>query len=82
VKYVGTQNVTDALTKSLPRPAFEEHKEYMADTISFQAETERMVMCYLGHCQVLRRHVRKIKKELALLHNVKLWFPLESVDLF
>ena len=40
MKYDGTQNVPDALTKSLPRPAFEEHKEYMADTISLQAETE------------------------------------------
>ena len=35
VKYDGTQNVPDALTKSLPRPAFEKHKEYMAGTSIF-----------------------------------------------
>ena len=28
VKCAGTQNVSDALTKSLPRPAFEKHREY------------------------------------------------------
>ena len=29
VKCAGTQNVSDALTKSLSRPAFEKHREYM-----------------------------------------------------
>ena len=32
VKCVGTQNVSDALPKTLPRPAFEKHKEYMIGT--------------------------------------------------
>ena len=32
VKCAGMQNVSDALTKSLPRPAFEKHKEYMIGT--------------------------------------------------
>ena len=32
VTYAGTQNVSDALTKSLARPAFEKHREYMWGT--------------------------------------------------
>jgi hypothetical protein len=32
VKCDGTQNVSDTLTKSLPRPAFEKHREYMVGT--------------------------------------------------
>ena len=32
VKCAVTQNVLDALTKSLPRPAFEKHREYMVGT--------------------------------------------------
>ena len=32
LKCAGTQNVSDALTKSLPRPAFEKHREYMIGT--------------------------------------------------
>eukprot|EP00961_Rhodomonas_salina_P096952 1304279-Rhodomonas_salina.1 len=28
-KCAGTQNVADALTKSLPAPAFEKHREYL-----------------------------------------------------
>ena len=32
MKCAGTQNVSDALTKSLPRLAFEKHKEYMIGT--------------------------------------------------
>ena len=32
VKCAGKQNVSDALTKSLPRPAFEKYKEYMIGT--------------------------------------------------
>ena len=32
VKCAGTQNVSDALTKSLARPAFEKHREYMWGT--------------------------------------------------
>ena len=44
MKYDGTQNVPDALTKNLPRPAFEEHKEYMAGTISLQA-ISRFILC-------------------------------------
>ena len=32
VKCAGKQNVSDALTKSLPRPAFEKHKGYMLGT--------------------------------------------------
>jgi hypothetical protein len=30
LKCAGPQNVSDALTKSLPRPAFEKHREFMA----------------------------------------------------
>ncbi len=38
IKCVGTQNVSDALTKSLPRPAFEKHREFMVGTrVSFSA---------------------------------------------
>jgi hypothetical protein len=29
IKYAGTQNVADALTKSLPRPAFHNHREFL-----------------------------------------------------
>lgn len=32
LKCVGPQNVSDALTKSLPRPAFEKHREFMVGT--------------------------------------------------
>ncbi len=32
VRCVGTQNVSDTLTKSLPRPAFEKHREFMVET--------------------------------------------------
>ena len=32
IKCAGTQNVSDALTKSLPRPAFEKHREFMVGT--------------------------------------------------
>ncbi len=32
VKCAGTQNVSDVLTQSLARPAFEKHKEYMWGT--------------------------------------------------
>ena len=32
VKCAGTQNVSDALTKSLARPAFAKHREYMWGT--------------------------------------------------
>ena len=32
VKCAGTQNVLDTLTKSLARPAFEKHREYMWGT--------------------------------------------------
>ncbi len=32
MKYAGPQNVSDALTKSLPRPAFEKHREFMVGT--------------------------------------------------
>ncbi len=31
-KCLGTQNVADSLTKSLPRPAFAKHREYMWGT--------------------------------------------------
>ena len=34
VKCAGTQNVSDALTKSLARPAFEKHREHMWGTVS------------------------------------------------
>jgi hypothetical protein len=33
VKCAGTQNVSDALTKSLAKPAFEKHREYMWGTL-------------------------------------------------
>jgi hypothetical protein len=32
IKYAGTQNVADALTKSLPRPAFHKHREFLKGT--------------------------------------------------
>jgi hypothetical protein len=32
LKCAGPQNVSDALTKSLPRPAFEKHREFMVGT--------------------------------------------------
>ena len=32
IKCAGTQNVSDALTKSLARPAFEKHREHMWGT--------------------------------------------------
>jgi hypothetical protein len=32
MKCAGPQNVSDALTKSLPRPAFEKHREFMVGT--------------------------------------------------
>jgi hypothetical protein len=33
VKCVGTQKVSDVLTKKLDRPAFEKHREYMWNTL-------------------------------------------------
>ncbi len=33
VKCAGTQNVSDALAKSLPRPAFEKHREHMVGNV-------------------------------------------------
>ena len=48
VKCDGTQNVSDALTKSLPRPAFEKHREYMVGTkvpfSAFYASTVNLKM--------------------------------------
>jgi len=48
VKCAGTQNVSDALTKSLPRPAFEKHREYMVGTkvpfSAFDASTVNLKM--------------------------------------
>jgi hypothetical protein len=32
LKYEGPQNVSDVLTKSFPRPAFEKHREFMVGT--------------------------------------------------
>jgi hypothetical protein len=44
VKCAGTQNVSDALTKSLPRPAFEKHREYKVGTkVPFSAFYASMV---------------------------------------
>jgi hypothetical protein len=37
VKCAGTQNFSDALTKSLARPAFEKHREHMRGTLPFSA---------------------------------------------
>ena len=38
LKCAGPQNVSDVLTKSLPRPAFENHREFMVGTrVSFSA---------------------------------------------
>ena len=38
IKCAGTQNVADALTKSLPRPAFQKHREFLEGTAqSFSA---------------------------------------------
>ena len=36
LKFVGPQNISDTLTKSLPRSAFEKHREFMVGTrVSF-----------------------------------------------
>ena len=32
IKCAGTQNVADALTKSLPKPAFHKHREFLHGT--------------------------------------------------
>jgi hypothetical protein len=38
VKFTGTQNVSDTLTKIFPRPDFEKHREYMWGTrVSFSS---------------------------------------------
>jgi hypothetical protein len=38
IKCAGTQNVADALTKSLPKPAFQKHRVFMQGTAqSFSA---------------------------------------------
>ena len=38
IKCAGTQNVADALTKSLPKPAFHKHREFLHGTAqSFSA---------------------------------------------
>jgi len=38
IKCAGTQNVADALTKSLPRPAFHKHREFLKGIVqSFSA---------------------------------------------
>ena len=38
LKCAGTQNVADALTKSLPKPAFHKHREFLQGTTkSFSA---------------------------------------------
>ena len=38
IKFASTQNVADALTKSLPRPAFHKHREFLKGTAqSFSA---------------------------------------------
>ena len=53
LKCAGTQNVSDALTKSLPRPTFEKHREYIIGTrvpfSAFNAGTvnlSRPIMAY------------------------------------
>jgi hypothetical protein len=60
LKCAGTQNVSDALTKSLPRPAFEKHREYMIGTrvpfSAFYAGTvnlSRPTWHMLSNCQLL-----------------------------
>ena len=35
VKCAGTQNVSDVLTTTLERPAFEKHREHMWGTVPF-----------------------------------------------
>jgi hypothetical protein len=54
LKCAGTQNVSDVLTKSLSRPAFEKHREYMIGTrvpfSAFYAGTvnlSRPIMAYV-----------------------------------
>ena len=53
VKCEGTQNVSDALTASLPRPAFEKHKEYMIGTrvpfAAFYISIVHMTMWLVGY---------------------------------
>ena len=43
LKCEGPQNVSDTLTKSLPRPAFEKHREFMVGTrVPFSYSTFRL----------------------------------------
>ncbi len=53
VKCAGTQNVSDDLTKSLPRPAFEKHREYMVGTkvpfSTFYTSTVNLKMPIVGY---------------------------------
>ena len=59
VKCAGTQNASDALTKSLPRPAFEKHRKYLVGTqvpfSAFYASTVNLKMtkvAYVISCQI------------------------------
>jgi hypothetical protein len=51
IKCAGTQNVADALTKSLPRPAFHKHREFLKGTAqSFSDEASKLVAPQSGQC--------------------------------
>ena len=52
IKCAGTQNVADALTKSLPRPAFHKHREFLKGTaqsfsVFFASAYESVVPAYV-----------------------------------
>ena len=52
IKCAGTQNVADALTKSLPRPAFHKHREFLKGTAQsfsafFASAYEQVVPAYV-----------------------------------
>ena len=69
VKCAGTQNVSDALTKSLPRPAFEKHREYMVGTkaslSAFYASTVNLKMPIVAYVIKLPKPFFS-KKDLSL----------------
>jgi hypothetical protein len=54
IKCAGTQNVADALTKSLPRPAFHKHREFLEGTAQsfsafFASADKPAVPTYVGY---------------------------------
>ena len=55
-KCAGPQNVSDALTKSLPRPAFEKHREFLVGTslrVPFSAFYAKVTRALVLHVESL-----------------------------